>query len=96
MGQGSITVLNPTGKPGRRNISIAPRLCDLNGRVLGILWNGKPNGDILLERVRETLARRFDLPATRSWKKPAVDLPAGKLLAELATGADFIINGNGD
>ena len=56
---GVITVLNPTGRAGGRNLSVASRPVDLNGRVLGILWNGKPNGDILLGRIRDALARRF-------------------------------------
>jgi hypothetical protein len=34
--------------------------------------------------------------ATHFWRKPAVDVSAGTLLAELAAGADFIINGVGD
>jgi hypothetical protein len=93
---GTITVLDPAGRASCREFSVAPRLCDLNGRVLGILWNGKPNGDILLGRIQEAMTRRFNLSATRWWKKPAVDVSAGKLLAELATGADFIINGQGD
>jgi hypothetical protein len=93
---GNITALDPTGRAGRRHFSAASRLCDLNGRALGILWNGKPNGDILLGRIQEALARRFDLSATRRWKKPAVDVSAGTLLTELAIGADFIINGHGD
>ena len=93
---GTITVLNPEGRLGRMDFSPAPRLSDLNGRVLGILWNGKPNGDILLGRIQEALAICFDLSATRSWKKSAVDLSAGTLLTEVSTGADFIINGQGD
>lgn len=93
---GTFTVLDPTGKTRSSHYSVAPRLDDLKGRVLGILWNGKPNGDILLERIAQGLTRRFDLAATRWWKKQAVDLSAGPLLAEMAAGADLILNGNGD
>ena len=92
----TITVLDPTGRAGSKEFSPAPRSGGLEGRILGILWNGKPNGDILLERVRETLAGRYRLKATLWRKKPAVDLPAGGLLAELAAEADFVINGIGD
>lgn len=92
----TITVLDPTGRASSRNYTVAARLCDLNGSSLGILWNGKPNGDILLDRIQEALANSFDLPATRLWKKPAVDLPARELIRELTLGADFIINGIGD
>ena len=93
---GTITVLDPTGRAGRRDISASPRLCDLNGRVLGILWNGKPNGDILLRRIQESLAGRFNLSGVIWRKKPAVDVPAKEILEELAREADFIINGQGD
>ena len=92
----TITVLDPTGRASSKEFATASRLNDLSGRVLGILWNGKPNGDILLGRIQETLARRLGLSATRLWKKSAVDISAGALLAEMATGADFIINGIGD
>jgi hypothetical protein len=92
----TITVLDPTGKAGSKEFPAAPRPGGLDGRVLGVLWNGKPNGDILLERVRAALAGRYRLKAMLWRKKPAVDLPAGPLLAELAAEADFIVNGIGD
>jgi hypothetical protein len=96
MGQGVITVLNPTGRAVSREFRRAPRLVDLNGKVLGLLWNGKPNGDILLRRIQESLAGRFNLSGVIWRKKPAVDVPAKEILRELALKADFIINGNGD
>ena len=37
---------------------------DLNSKSLGLLWNGKPNGDTLLYRIGELLSQRFDLAAT--------------------------------
>jgi hypothetical protein len=96
MGQGVITVLDPTGRGTPRAFRQAPRLDDLNGKVLGILWNGKPNGDILLRRIQESLARSFKLSGVIRRKKAAVDVPAKEILRELALEADFIINGNGD
>jgi hypothetical protein len=96
MGQGVITVLNPTGRAVSREFRRAPRLVDLNGKVLGLLWNGKPNGDILLRRIQESLARSFKLSGVIWRKKPAVDVPAKEILRELALEADFIINGQGD
>jgi hypothetical protein len=96
MGQGVITVLDPTGRATPRAFRQAPRLDDLNGKVLGILWNGKPNGDILLRRIQESLARSFKLSGVIWRKKPAVDVPAKEILRELALEADFIINGQGD
>ena len=96
MGQGVITVLDPTGRAVPREFRRAPRPVDLNGKVLGLLWNGKPNGDVLLRRIQESLAGRFNLSGVIWRKKPAVDVPAKEILRELAQGADFIINANGD
>ncbi|MCL2669384.1 MAG: hypothetical protein FWE89_01750 [Syntrophaceae bacterium] len=92
----TITVMDPTGQASSREFATASRLNDLSGRVLGILWNGKPNGDILLARLQETLVRRLGLASARLWQKPAVDTSAGALIADLAANADFIINGVGD
>ena len=96
MGQGVITVLDPTGRAVSKEFRRAPRLADLNRKVLGLLWNGKPNGDILLRRIQESLADRFNLSGVIWRKKPAVDVPAKEILRELALEADVVINGQGD
>ena len=60
----TISVLVPTGKPRVEEIPVTPRVPDLNGKVVGFLWNGKPNADILLERIKEQLSERFRLAGT--------------------------------
>lgn len=44
--------LRPAGPP-------APRLDDLNGRVIGLYWNLKAGGDVALRRIAATLAERY-------------------------------------
>ena len=56
-----VTVLVPTGEARVKEISIAPRVHDLNDKAMGFLWNRKPNGDILLIRTKERLSQRFRL-----------------------------------
>lgn len=36
----------------------APRLTSLEGATVGLLWNGKPNGDVGLRAVDEELRKR--------------------------------------
>ena len=92
----TIAVLDPTGKARVTEISIAPRVHDLNGKVLGFLWNNKPNGDILLLRIKEQLSQRFSFAGT-SWQHgyitPEVDTA---LIKELARTSDMVINAIGD
>ena len=64
----TITVLIPTAEPKIKKLSASSRVDDLNGKVVGFLWNGKPNGDILLERLREQLSQKFKL-ADSKWRQ---------------------------
>ena len=49
----TIEVLVLTAEANIKKLATNPRVHDLNGKVLGFLWNEKPNGDILLKRLRE-------------------------------------------
>ena len=55
----SIEILIPIAEPKIKNISINPRIHDLNRKVVGFLWNEKPNGNFLLQRIRENLIQKF-------------------------------------
>ena len=54
-----IEVLDPTARTMTVELEIAPRVDDLNGKVIGLLNNGKPNFAIFLSRVEELLSQRF-------------------------------------
>ena len=54
-----IEVLNPTATAVKVGLEIAQRINDLNGKVIGLLDNGKPNFDIFLARIEELLNQRF-------------------------------------
>ncbi len=93
----TIAVLVPTARPRVKEVSIAPPVHDLNDKVLGFLWNSKPNGDILLRRIEELLSRRFHLAGTRWHQKPSVALAAdAAAIEELTSTADVVINAIGD
>ena len=61
----TVGILIPVAKPKIKEISLSPRVNDLNNKILGFLWNGKPNGDILLHRIEEQLSKRYGLADTR-------------------------------
>ena len=93
----TIAVLDPTAKPRIKEVSMVPRPSDLNGKVLGFLWNNKPNGDLLLLRIKELLSRRFCFSGTNWRQKPAATVAAEAVtLEELANTSDLVINAVGD
>ena len=55
----TIEVFVPTAEPKVKKLAVNPRVHDLNSKVLGLLWNEKPNGDILLMRLREQITQKY-------------------------------------
>lgn len=91
-----MAVLDPTARAQARDIPIASRLDNLKGKVLGILWNTKPNGDILLRRIQERLSERFHLSDTIWRQKSRAAIPGTDIIKEFADTVDAVINGPGD
>jgi hypothetical protein len=54
-----IDVLDPTAKTTTRQEQMAGGLDDLNGKVIGLVDNRKPNFDIFLERVEKAFSQKF-------------------------------------
>ncbi len=52
-------VLNPVAEYETPILALSPRLVDLDEKKVGLFWNGKPNGDLLLEAIARQLERRF-------------------------------------
>jgi hypothetical protein len=92
-----IAVLDPTAKSKVKEIPTAPRVNDLNGKVVGFLWNKKANGDLLLLRIKEQLSERFKLAGTNWHEKAGPGLPAAMpIIEDFIRTADVVINGQGD
>jgi len=97
MAEETITVLVPTSAPRVKEVSLAPRVNDLNGKVIGFLWNRKPNADILLRRIQEQLSAKFQLAGTSWQQKPGAVVPAdAAIVDELVGTSDVVINAMGD
>lgn len=55
----NLEVLNPVADAKPEKVELAPRLTDLTGKTIGLYWNGKSGGDILLEQNAELLKQRY-------------------------------------
>ena len=90
-------VLDPTTEPDPVEASVAPKLDTLNGKVLGILDNTKPNADRILDMVVELIAKRYKLAGVVKRRKPSASKGAPQeILDEMARECDFVIVGVGD
>jgi hypothetical protein len=52
-------LVNPAGIAKVTPIKLAPRITTLEGKTIGLKWNQKPNGNILLDRVAELLKQKY-------------------------------------
>ena len=98
-GTAIMIVLSPEGKARSSGARVAalPRFTELNGKVVGLLDNSKPNADKLEERFAQLLRERLDVAKVVTRRKISAQQGAPKeYLDELASQADFILSGLGD
>jgi hypothetical protein len=97
MGKRTIAVLNPTARPKAKDISSASRIRDLNGKVIGFLWNNKPNGDLLLGSIEKLLLERFQLSGVKWYQKQVLANSADAgIIEELALTSDLVVSAISD
>ena len=90
-------VLDPTTRPEPAEATMAPRLDTLEGKMVGLLDNGKPNSDRILNLVGEMLAKRYNLAGVvRRRKSNASKGVPQEIVDEMAEECDFAITGVGD
>ena len=95
--QAQMVLLDPTVEALPDNTNMAPRLPDLNGRVLGLLANGKRNSDTLLDAVTSLLQDTYDVKEVVRLNKRDVSRPAKQeIVDELVEKCDAVITAIGD
>jgi hypothetical protein len=94
----TLRILDPTVSADEAaDVVVAKRVADLDGKVLGLLHNGKVNGDRLLDLVREQLAARYGLRAVIVVRKPGASRVAeAGVLDRLARECDAVVTAIGD
>ena len=55
----NLEVLNPVADTKPEKVELAPKLPDLSGKTIGLFFNQKAGGDILLEQNAELLKQRY-------------------------------------
>jgi hypothetical protein len=94
----TLKILDPTvSAAGAADVTVAKRVPDLSGKVLGLLHNGKVNGDQLLDLVRDELAARYGLRDVVVVRKPSASRVAETaVLDRLARECDAVVTAIGD
>jgi hypothetical protein len=94
----TLRILDPTVSADEAtDAAVAKRVADLDGKVLGLLHNGKVNGDRLLDLVRAQLAARYGLRDVIVVRKPSASRVAdGAVLDRLARECDAVVTAIGD
>jgi hypothetical protein len=91
-------ILDPTGSADlKSDTTLAPRLSTLNGTVVGLLANGKPNGEVLLDEVGEYLKKQHGVKDVVRYTKAYFGTPVEQTQVEeiLAT-CNFAVAAIGD
>jgi Fe-S cluster biogenesis protein NfuA len=90
-----LEVLNPTADGYGTDVAeLTARPPSLQGQTIGLLWNGKPNGDIALRAIGAELEARFEGLRTRFYSgsipcdRTLLDLAAAECSAVVACTAD--------
>ncbi len=92
-----LIVLDPTAAPREMVQAMAPALDGLGGQSLGFLWNSKPNGDLLFDRLENQLREKYEIADVIYKRKPTASLPAtDEVLDELAGSVQAVIVGLAD
>lgn len=94
--QPGIRLLSPLAAPRPATAKAAPRLATLDGKVLGLLNNSKPNADRLLARLHARLAERYALAGVVQVRKDTSTRPAPVAILAALAGADFVLTAVGD
>ena len=94
----NIEILVPTAESKIKKIKENKRVHDLNGKVVGFLWDEKPNGDFLLEHLKEHISQRCKLAGTECAQANGVHIAAEDApgVKQIAASADMVIVAVGD
>ena len=92
-----IEVFDPTAGPVKGAITLAPRLDTLDGKTLGVIWNGRAHGDKVLNAVIDMLRQKYSFETVIFRKKPFIgNVAPMEIQEEIGAISDAVITGVGD
>jgi hypothetical protein len=90
-------ILDPVGSTSAASRTLSPRPGSLEGGVIGVLDNSKPNARVLLEGVARALARKMGDRDVRVWRKPGASIGAtAAVLDEIAAQCGAVLTASAD
>jgi hypothetical protein len=93
----NLIIFDPTVEPVSEGFALAPRPVQLEGKIVGLLDNGKHQSDKLLEKVGTLLTKEYGVRKLILVKKPSAYRPAPvEQLEELMKECQMAIAGIGD
>jgi hypothetical protein len=93
----TLTILSPSNDVEPNRADLAPRPASLSGLRVGILDNGKPNSDRLLELLGSNLVAAYGVDVATVLRKPAIGrLAPSSIVDELIAVSDVVVTGVGD
>lgn len=92
-----ITILNPVAAPEELNLPLAHRLGSLEGKMIGLLDNLKPNASVIVARAGQRLAGKFSSLKILARSKPEQAAPVPEaILREFSEKCSLVINALAD
>lgn len=90
-------VLVPSAHPANAAQSLRLKLDSLQGKVIGVIDNSKPNFDNLADDVCALLMSKYGVARVVRKRKTAAGIPAPQdMVKELTAECDAVITGLGD
>ena len=92
-----LKVLNPTAGPARGTRGVAPRPGSLDDKAVGVIWNGRAYGNLIIAEALDLLKQRHRIREVLFREKPFLgNVAPAPLLDEMAAKAHVVITGVGD
>lgn len=92
----ALRILNPRLE-GAQGFQAAPRIPTLDGKVLGVLYNGRAGGDVVLKELLDLLQSKHKLAKVVFRTKPHAWVSAPEeMFQDLAQSCEVAITGVGD
>lgn len=85
----------PEGRVRSIAVPLAPRLQELQGKVIAFMQNGKPNADVLLGRLAALMQKEYGLAGIITRAKAKTTEPA-EFIEALSRESQGVVNAIGD